>query len=103
MLTGASRVFTDGRRTVEIHNVGPNPHADDMLIAWLPAEGVVFQGDLIDIGPDGVVRPGMNNDTTVAFAAWLDRQRWTVRVYAGTHGTLRAPEDFRAILQQPTR
>ncbi len=35
---GDKRVFTDGRRTVEIHNIKGLPHADGMLIAYLPRE-----------------------------------------------------------------
>lgn len=99
-LTGA-RTFTDGARTVEIHDVGPGPHAEEMLVAWLPAEGILFQGDLVDVGADGVVRPGTHNATTAHFAAWLAARGWRVRTLAGTHGTLAAPGALAEILRQP--
>jgi hypothetical protein len=40
------RVVTDGTQTVELIDVGPNPHAREMVIAYLPKQRVVFQGDL---------------------------------------------------------
>ena len=43
---GGRRVLTDGEQTVELIDVGPNPHAKEMLIAWLPKQRIVFQGDL---------------------------------------------------------
>jgi hypothetical protein len=37
-ITDRRRVFTGGARTVEVHDVGPGPHPDEMPVAWLPAE-----------------------------------------------------------------
>ena len=34
---GDKRVFTDGTQTVEIHNIKGLPHADGMLIAYMPS------------------------------------------------------------------
>ena len=34
---GDKRVFTDGTQTVEIHNIKGLPHADGMLIAYIPS------------------------------------------------------------------
>jgi glyoxylase-like metal-dependent hydrolase (beta-lactamase superfamily II) len=95
-----SRTFSDGTRTLEIHDIG-GPHAKEMLIAWLPQEGIVFQGDLIDTPSSGQVRPGTNNETTMHFGEWLKRRGWNVRVFGGSHGFLASPADFQAILAQP--
>ncbi|HEU4451582.1 MAG TPA: MBL fold metallo-hydrolase, partial [Longimicrobium sp.] len=100
-IAGGRRVFTDGSRTVEIHDIGPGPHAREMLVAWIPEEGILFQGDLIDVSGDGAVTRGTNNETTVHFAEWLRRRRWNVRVFGGTHGFLRDPAAFEEILRQP--
>lgn len=40
------RVLTDGARSVELINTGPNPHTEEALVVWLPAERILFQGDL---------------------------------------------------------
>jgi glyoxylase-like metal-dependent hydrolase (beta-lactamase superfamily II) len=100
-ITGKRRVFTDGTRTVEIHDIGPNPHADEMIVAWIPEEGVLFQGDLIDVPLNGMIYRGTNNETTMHFAQWLQKQNWNVRVYAGSHGFLRSPADFAELVKQP--
>ena len=45
------REITDGTRTLELHHV-PSFHAEDMLIAYLPNEGVVFVTDLYSPGSE---------------------------------------------------
>lgn len=80
------RAISDGRRTVEIMNVGPNPHTDEMLIVYLPEEKILFQGDLFYyvkgrsfplLGRTGITR---------FFAKWLaERNIWPDRIY-GFHG-----------------
>lgn len=95
------RVFTDGTRTVEIHNVKGNPHADDIFVAWIPAAGILYQGDLIEGYAHGGVLPGTNNETTAHFGEWLKRKGWRVRSFVGTHGVLNDPAMFEEILRQP--
>jgi glyoxylase-like metal-dependent hydrolase (beta-lactamase superfamily II) len=40
------REISDGQQTVQLLEVGPNPHADEILVAHLPRDGVVFVADL---------------------------------------------------------
>src|SRR5687768_17717832 len=42
------RVITDGEQTVELINVGRNPHVNENVIAYLPRQKILFQGDLLD-------------------------------------------------------
>jgi glyoxylase-like metal-dependent hydrolase (beta-lactamase superfamily II) len=100
-IAGGKRVFTDGTRTVELHDIGAGPHAAEMLVAWLPEEGILFQADLIDVGASGALLPGTNNETTVHFAEWLRARGWPVRVFAGSHGFLDSPAAFEELLRQP--
>ena len=39
------KVYTDGRRTIEVYHVAPVPHSNGMLIAYIPREKILFQGD----------------------------------------------------------
>lgn len=39
------RVYTDGTRTVEMYHVYPAPHSNGLIIAYIPKEKVLFQGD----------------------------------------------------------
>ncbi|MHA1544255.1 MAG: hypothetical protein ACTSU8_03875 [Alphaproteobacteria bacterium] len=48
------RVFDDGTMRLEIINVGPIGHADNMFIAWLPNEGIVFSVDMLALNPHGL-------------------------------------------------
>ena len=98
-ITGGKRVFTDGARTVEIHDIGPNPHADEMLVAWLPAEGILYQADLIE-APRGVATRGSNADATMHLAGWIRRKGWTVRTFGGAHGFLDTPAEFVTLTAQ---
>lgn len=99
ILEGRRRVFTDGNRTVEIHEIA-SPHATEMLVMWLPAEGVLFQGDLIE-APNGTAQRGANAETTTHLAEFITRQGWQVKEFAGVHGFLTSPEEFTKLVQQP--
>ena len=101
LLDGKRRVFTDGTRTLEIHDIGPNPHAEEMLVAWLPAEGILFQGDLIEVPTTGRIERGNNAETTTQLAAFLGRQGWQVKQFVGVHGNLHSAEDFARLVAQP--
>jgi len=39
------KVYSDGTRTVEIYHVSPVPHSNGLMIAYIPKEKVLFQGD----------------------------------------------------------
>jgi glyoxylase-like metal-dependent hydrolase (beta-lactamase superfamily II) len=39
------KVYTDGTRTVEIYHVPGAPHSNGLMIAYIPKEKVLFQGD----------------------------------------------------------
>jgi len=51
------RVFTDGKRTVELHSVGPTSHADDMVMFYFPKEKILFQGDMFSPLDAGGIPP----------------------------------------------
>jgi glyoxylase-like metal-dependent hydrolase (beta-lactamase superfamily II) len=39
------RVYSDGTRTVEMYHIPPAPHSNGLIIAYIPKEKVLFQGD----------------------------------------------------------
>jgi glyoxylase-like metal-dependent hydrolase (beta-lactamase superfamily II) len=68
------RVFTDGTRTVEIHEIKGLPHADGMLIAYLPKENIVAYADMFNLVAPG--QPPVPNPPVVGtqvFVANLER------------------------------
>ena len=50
---GEKRVFQDAMHTVELHHIQGLPHAEDMLVMWLPKEKIVVTADLYTAPPAG--------------------------------------------------
>lgn len=88
------RVFTDGTQTVELIDVGPNPHAEHMLIAWLPQQRVVFQGDLFTV-PANDAPTGPPQRSTVSFAQKLAELKLPAERIASVHGRTATLQEFR--------
>ncbi|MFN2565808.1 MAG: MBL fold metallo-hydrolase [Gemmatimonadaceae bacterium] len=77
------RAFTDGTRTLELRDIGPSPHAQELVIAYVPGAGIVFQGDLLNAASDGTLQAG--NEGTPHFEQWLDRSGLEVKTILGVH------------------
>lgn len=92
-IEGGKRVLTDGTTTVEIHDIGSGPHTDEMLVAYLPNEKIVFQGDLLNRPSNGDAP--IANDTTAHFAKWLEAKKLPVERIASVHGPLSTLEELR--------
>ena len=92
-VTGGKRVFTGGGHSVELYDIGTNPHTDEMLVAWLPKEQILFEGDLFNRPADGHARAG--NETTVAFLRWLEKSGLPVKTIVPVHGPVATMEDLR--------
>ena len=41
----AKKVYSDGTRTVEMYHIDPVPHSNGLMIAFIPREKILFQGD----------------------------------------------------------
>ena len=39
------KVYSDGTRTVEMYHIYPAPHSNGLLVAYIPKEKILFQGD----------------------------------------------------------
>lgn len=48
---GDKRVFQDATRTVEIHVIQGLPHADGLVVAWLPKEKILVYADMFNFPP----------------------------------------------------
>ncbi len=74
------KVYSDGTRTVEMYHVYPAPHSNGLLIAYLPKEKVVFQGDF-SLPADG--QPA--NDHVMALAPVLKKLNLDFERYINVH------------------
>ena len=95
MIEGGRRVLTDGTRTLELIDIGPNPHAREMVIAWLPRERVVFQGDQFFV-PANDSPFGPPQATTVSFARRLRELGLPAERIASVHGRTVTMAQFRS-------
>jgi glyoxylase-like metal-dependent hydrolase (beta-lactamase superfamily II) len=91
------RVFSDDKHTVELYDIGPSPHAREMLVVYLPKEKILFQGDLL-ILPDTGINPA--NDTTIHFAEWLNKMGLSVDKIVGVHGRTGTMDDLRRAIEK---
>ena len=79
------RVYTDGTRTVEMYHIPPAPHSNGLIIAYIPKEKVLFQGDFS-------VNPGEPaNDHVKALVPVLERLNLDFDRYINVH-TSAAPQ-----------
>jgi len=75
------RVYSDGTRTVEMYHVFPAPHSNGLLIAYIPEEKVLFQGDFS-------VNPGEPaNDHVKALVPVLERLNLDFDRYINVHAS----------------
>jgi glyoxylase-like metal-dependent hydrolase (beta-lactamase superfamily II) len=70
---GEKRVFTDGNMTVEIHLIQGLPHADGMLVAYLPRERIIAYADMFNLPPPNNPVPNPPVVGTQVFAANVER------------------------------
>ena len=95
---GGRHVLTDGEQTLELIDVGPNPHAKEMLVAWLPKQRVVFQGDLFFV-PNNDAPTGPPQTSTISFAQKLKDKGLAPQRIASVHGRTASFEEFARALE----
>lgn len=90
----SKRVITDGKRVLELHSIGPVPHAREMLIAYLPDEKILYQSDLF-IVPSNEAPVGAPAPSLIALGQAIDRLGLDVDRIAAGHGRTATLADLR--------
>jgi glyoxylase-like metal-dependent hydrolase (beta-lactamase superfamily II) len=80
------KVYSDGTRTVEMYHVSPVPHSNGLMIAYIPKEKIIFQGDFSLPAPG---QPG--NDHVKALVPILEKLNLDFDRYINVH-TSDAPQ-----------
>lgn len=81
----ARRVVTDGERTVELIDVGPNPHTEESVVVLLPRERILYQGDLFYFDGEASFPPRSRMTVMPHFARWLVRRGLAPERIYGAH------------------
>ncbi len=92
------RVFQDDKHVVEIYDIGPNPHANEILVAYLPKEKILFQADLLNPAANGTIP--IAQDTTVSFAEKLQQLGLQIEKIYGVHGRPATPEELQTSIER---
>jgi len=75
------RVYSDGTRVVEMYHIFPAPHSNGLIIAYIPKEKVIFQGDFS-------VNPGEPaNDHVAAIVPVLEKLNLDYVRYINVHAS----------------
>ena len=76
------KVYSDGTRTVEMYHVSPVPHSNGLMIAYIPKEKILFQGDF------SRARPGEPaNDHVKALVPILEKLNLDFDRYINVHAS----------------
>jgi glyoxylase-like metal-dependent hydrolase (beta-lactamase superfamily II) len=75
----AKKVYSDGTRVVEMYHIYPAPHSNGLLVAYIPKEKILFQGDFS-------VTPGQPaNDHVKALVPALEKLNIDFDRYINVH------------------
>lgn len=80
------RSFKSGDREVKIIDVGPTEHAEHLLVAYLPKEGIIFEADHFGLRSVGNVAPA--GPSTRTFAKSLQRNKIKVKSIVSAHSAI---------------
>jgi glyoxylase-like metal-dependent hydrolase (beta-lactamase superfamily II) len=92
------RVFQDDKHLVELYDIGPNPHANEIIVAYLPKEKILFQGDLLNAAANGTIPIAQN--VTISFAEKLQQLGLDVEKIVGVHGRPATPQELRTSIEK---
>jgi glyoxylase-like metal-dependent hydrolase (beta-lactamase superfamily II) len=84
-LIGKSELKGTNGRVVELHVLAGNSHNEQTLVAWLPAEGILFQADMMNPpAPNAQVPP--TTPTISSFYDNLQKLKIQPKQIIGGHG-----------------
>jgi glyoxylase-like metal-dependent hydrolase (beta-lactamase superfamily II) len=86
------KVFSDGARTVELYDLGPNSHCTEIVAAYLPKEKLIFVSDLFSIPSSGPIPEA--SPSTREFASKIKELGIDVERIAPAHGKVGTVADL---------
>lgn len=88
-----------GERTIRIMDIGPTAHTNHLLIAYLPNEKILFEGDHFAMPRSGPMPPAVTS--TRSFAEALAEQDIEVNKFLSAHSPrVGTPEDLKLSLEK---
>jgi glyoxylase-like metal-dependent hydrolase (beta-lactamase superfamily II) len=100
-LVNGKYVISDGTRTLDVYPLPAFEHTADMMIAYLPRERMVVNGDVYTPPAKGAPLPKPGEGSRVLLEA-IQRLGLDVSTHVGLHGGIGPEEDLVKIVGQPT-
>jgi glyoxylase-like metal-dependent hydrolase (beta-lactamase superfamily II) len=82
---GDKRVFQDSTRTFEVHVIKGLPHADGLVIGYLPKEKILVYADMFNLPPPNDPVPNPPVTGTMVFADNIERLKLTPEKVMSIH------------------
>jgi glyoxylase-like metal-dependent hydrolase (beta-lactamase superfamily II) len=92
------RVFQDDKHVVELYDIGPNPHAKEILVVYLPKEKMLFQADMLNAAANGTFP--IAQDPTISFSEKLQQLGLNVEKIYAVHGRAATPDELRTSIEK---
>ena len=97
-LENKKRVFQDDKHVVELYDIGPNPHAKEILVVYLPKEKILFQADMLNAAANGTFP--IAQDPTISFSEKLQQLGLNVEKIYAVHGRAATPDELRTSIEK---
>jgi glyoxylase-like metal-dependent hydrolase (beta-lactamase superfamily II) len=93
-------VVSDGVRVLDLYPVQGLNHANNMLIAYLPAERILINADLYGPPAAGAQPPAMPNANMLTLRQNIQRLNLDVARHVGIHGAVGSHADFMSVVNR---
>jgi len=101
VLVDEDYTLTNGGRTLEVAHVPDIDHSADMLVGFLPAEGILVVADLFN--RRGALSVGDPSDGELALYHLVRRQGWEVNTIVPIHGPPTTWDEFMTVVGGATQ
>lgn len=95
------RVFTDGKRTVELYSIGSVSHVRDMVMFYFPKEKILFQGDMFSPLDSGGIPPVI--EVYDELVKKVDELKLDVETLISVHSGAVRWKEFRAAVEKSSK
>ena len=93
------RVFSDGEQTLELYSIGPNSHVNEMVLAYLPNQRLLYQGDALILPNSGHDIPKATR-LTAEVATKIKELGLQPAIITDVHGRVATADDYRESLRK---
>jgi glyoxylase-like metal-dependent hydrolase (beta-lactamase superfamily II) len=94
-------LLDDAERPIELHEIRGSGHHDAFVMAWLPRQKLLVEGDAWTPTPPGAKPPAVVNPLWLNLRDNIHRLGLDVQRIQPLHGTLQTIEDFQRALTAP--